>query len=252
MSNVSDGVELLIRAVRPTNAYEETMQRLLQSIRLGMIGPGERLPAERDLAHMLKVSRDTVREALSTLSESGYVVSRRGRYGGTFVVEELPRDSVLSASRAVTTEAHGGGVGIGGAEVEDTTTLRRILEVGAAREAAARDLTADERAALTHALEESTGASLADHRRLDSRLHLAIAEMSGSPSLVPLIANLRTRVNALLDDIPMLAPNLAHSDAQHESIVTAILSGRPESAAEAMLEHIEGSAALLRGFLSEG
>lgn len=237
----ADGIELLVRAVRPTNAYEETMQRLLQSVRLGLIRPGERLPAERELANMLKVSRDTVREALATLADAGYVVSRRGRYGGTFVVDELPLESELPAAASV----------VGAEEVEDTATLRRVLEVGAAREAAGRELSAEERAMLSRTLEECSGANDAQHRRLDSRLHLLIAELSGSPSLVPLVANLRTRVNALLDGIPMLRPNLAHSNAQHEAIVSAILAGRPDSAAEAMLEHVEGSTALLRGFLSD-
>lgn len=236
----SEGVELLIGAVRPINAYEETVRRLLQSIRLGLIPPGDRLPAERELAGMLKVSRDTVRDALATLSDAGYVVSRRGRYGGTFVVEELPSSSALRTE----------GAELGEDEIEDTTVLRRVLEVGAAREAAARDLSAEDRAALMRALEECAAADVSDHRRLDSRLHLLIAELSGSPSLVPLVANLRSRVNALLDDIPVLAPNLVHSHAQHEAIVSAILAGRSESAAEAMREHIEGSAALLRGFLS--
>ena len=240
MTGSVEGIELLIRAARPTNAYEETMQRLLQSVRLGMIGPGERLPAERDLATMLKVSRDTVREALATLAEAGYVVSRRGRYGGTFVVEQIPPDAEFEGVAAAPA------VG----EVEDVTTLRRVLEVGAAREAAGRDLSAEDRAALAHALEECSGAEPADHRRLDSRLHLLIAELSGSTSLVPLVANLRTRVNALLEAIPVLQPNIAHSNDQHEAIVSAILAGRPESAAEAMLEHVEGSSALLRGFLS--
>lgn len=239
MKQPADGVELLIRAVRPTNAYEETMQRLLQSIRLGLIGPGEKLPAERDLAGMLKVSRDTVREALSTLAEAGYVVSRRGRYGGTFVVEDLP----------LATKADPVQPPPGASEVEDTAVLRRVLEVGGAREAAARQLTAEDRAALLLALEECNAAEQDDHRRLDSRLHLLIAELSGSPSLVPLVANLRTRVNALLDSIPMLAPNLSHSNEQHEAIVSAILGGQPEAAAAAMLEHVEGSSALLRGFL---
>lgn len=242
----SEGVELLIGAVRPTNTYEETIRRLLQSIRLGLIPPGDRLPAERDLAAMLKVSRDTVRDALATLSEAGYVVSRRGRYGGTFVVDELPSPSALRTERSEL----GQRVPLGEDEIEDTTVLRRVLEVGAAREAAARDLSAEDRAALMLALEECGAADIADHRRLDSRLHVLIAELSGSPSLVPLAANLRTRVNALLDEIPVLAPNLAHSHAQHEAIVSAILAGRSASAAEAMLEHIEGSAALLRGFLS--
>ncbi|WP_105806304.1 FadR/GntR family transcriptional regulator [Leucobacter massiliensis] len=236
----SEGVELLIGAVRPSNAYEETIRRLLQSIRLGFIPPGERLPAERDLAAMLKVSRDTVREAIATLAEAGYVVSRRGRYGGTFVVAELPSGSALGAERT----------DFGEDEVEDTAVLRRVLEVGAAREAAARELSSEERTALALALEECSAAEESDHRRLDSRLHLLIAELSGSPSLVPLVANLRMRVNALLDAIPVLAPNLTHSHQQHEAIVAAILAGRAESAAEAMLEHIEGSTALLRGFLS--
>ena len=239
MKQPADGVELLIRAVRPTNAYEETMQRLLQSIRLGLIGPGEKLPAERDLAGMLKVSRDTVREALSTLAEAGYVVSRRGRYGGTFVVEDLPVATALPPAQPPPGEN----------EVEDTSVLRRVLEVGAAREAAAREFSAEDRAALLLALEECGAAKQDDHRRLDSRLHLLIAELSGSPSLVPLVANLRTRVNALLDSIPMLAPNISHSNEQHEAIVSAILDGHPDRAAAAMLEHVEGSSALLRGFL---
>ena len=58
------------------------------------------------------------------------------------------------------------------------------------------------------------------------------------------------RVNALLEAIPMLQPNIVHSNDQHEAIVSAILAGRPQSAAEAMLEHVEGSSALLRGFLT--
>src|SRR5688572_29614932 len=81
---------LLLTTARPANAFEETVQRLLQSIRLGLIGPGERLPPERELAGMLQVSRDTLREALASLTDAGWVVSRRGRNGGTFVCDELP------------------------------------------------------------------------------------------------------------------------------------------------------------------
>lgn len=245
----AEGFELLVRSSRPANAYEETMERLLQSVRLGLIAPGERLPAERDLAVMLKVSRDTVREALSTLAEAGYVESRRGRYGGTFVVAELPETRVpvdRAAAGAASGPARSPRELI--AEIEDTAVLRRVLEVGAAREAAARNLTAEERASLSHALDACRDSPDADHRRLDSRLHLIIAELSGSPSLVPAIANLRTRVNALLDEIPMLRPNLSHSDEQHAEIVGAILAGRPDAAAAAMTEHVEGSTALLRGF----
>src|ERR1700745_45266 len=82
--------EALLRPVRPGNAFEDTVGRLLQTIRLGVLQPGESLPPERELAARLGVSRDTVREAIKSLSDAGYLVSRRGRYGGTFLADELP------------------------------------------------------------------------------------------------------------------------------------------------------------------
>ncbi|MCB1273725.1 MAG: FadR family transcriptional regulator [Leucobacter sp.] len=232
-----ESVEFLTRAVRAANPYEQTMQRLLQTVRLGMLGPGERLPAERELATMLGVSRATVREAIATLAEAGYVVTRRGRSGGTFVADRLPRPS--------------GGEPFTERELDDLSTLRRVLEVGGVREAASRTLSVEERAALVHALDECAAADDQAFRRLDSRLHLVFAELSGSPGLVQAVADLRTRVNAALDAIPMLPPNLAHSREQHAAIARAILNGHPDAAAAAMAEHIAGTEALLRGFLED-
>src|SRR5438874_9112974 len=89
-STLASAGDALFRPVRTGNAFEETVERLLQAIRLGVAGPGERLPAERELANRLNISRVTLREAIRALQESGYVESRRGRYGGTFVNETLP------------------------------------------------------------------------------------------------------------------------------------------------------------------
>ena len=227
--------EALFRPVRSGNAFEDTVSRLLQTIRLGIVQPGSALPSERDLATRFSVSRDTVREAISELAAAGYVVSRRGRYGGTFVCEVLPAPSPS--------------IELSAAEIEDVIGLREILEVGAVRAAARRPLTASERDGLWSRLTETAAASSEDYRRLDSRFHLAIAEVAGTPSLVSLVADSRSRINDLLDRIPLLPPNLAHSNQQHEAIVDAILRGDEETAAAAMGEHLEGSAALLRGFL---
>ncbi|SEH85097.1 DNA-binding transcriptional regulator, FadR family [Mycolicibacterium rutilum] len=229
--------EALLRPVRPGNAFEDTVGRLLQTIRLGVLAPGQSLPPERELAARLGVSRDTVREAIKSLSDAGYLVSRRGRYGGTFLADELPR--------------HTGDTGrVTRDEIDDALRLREILEVGAAHMAARRTLTAAERERLWSRLADvRDSAPDDDYRRLDSRLHLAIAEAAGSPSLVPLLAENRMRLNALLDQIPLLPRNIAHSDEQHEAIVLAILAGDADGAAEAMRAHVEGSAALLHGFL---
>jgi GntR family transcriptional repressor for pyruvate dehydrogenase complex len=232
--------DALFRPVRAGNAFEETVGRLLQTVRLGIVAPGHALPSERDLAARFSVSRDTVRDAIRSLSDAGFVVSRRGRYGGTFVVDELPARGGIDGLVAVLPPE---------AELDDVLALREILEVGAARSAAGRSLAATERELLWMRLTETAAASITDYRRLDSRLHLAIGELVGAPSLVPLLADNRTRLNELLDRIPLLEPNIEHSNLQHEAIVIAILTGDPERAASAMHEHLEGSAALLRGFL---
>lgn len=221
---------------RLTNPFEDTVGRLLATIRLGVLAPGDCLPPEREIAARLGVSRDTVREAIKSLSDAGYLVSRRGRYGGTFLADELPASS-------------GQRGGLTREEIDDALRLREILEVGAARMAAGRTLTSAERTGLCARLAEVRRAGHEDYRRLDSRLHLAIAEAAGVPSLVGLVAENRMRMNALLDRIPLLARNIGHSDDQHEAVVSAILAGDPDAAAVAMARHVGGSAALLHGFL---
>ncbi|MGZ3143861.1 FadR/GntR family transcriptional regulator [Lentzea chajnantorensis] len=225
--------EALFRPVRAGNAFEETVERLMQSIRLGVVAPGERLPSERELATRLGVSRVTVREAIRSLQENNYVESRRGRYGGTFVTEEVPES------------APGKELG----DLHDALTLRKVLETGAAEAAAGRSLGPAERRGLRSRLAEASTAALAEYRRKDSRLHLAIAEATGSASLTAAVADSRMRVNELLDTIPLLEPNLAHSNAQHERIIASILDGDPAAARREMAEHLDGTASLLRGFL---
>jgi len=135
------------------------------------------------------------------------------------------------------------------ADVRDILVLREVLEVGAASHAAAHDLSASDREKLWATFNDTKSATPQDYRRLDSRLHLLIAELSGSPSLLTQVAACRMRINELLDDIPLLPPNIAHSTQQHERIVLAILTGDQQRSADEMSAHLAGSAALLRGFL---
>ncbi|MEO0023679.1 MAG: hypothetical protein RL196_120 [Actinomycetota bacterium] len=237
---------LLLTKIRGGNAYEETVERILQTIRLGLMHPGEQLPPERELALMLDVSRDTVRDATSSLAEAGYLVIRRGRYGGTFIADEVPtgavrigRDGELIKRAQLSAE-----------EIRDTLMFRVVLESGAAYEAASTELNREARDNLWQAYLDTKNSSIEDYRRLDSRFHLLIGELSRSSSLVNQVAQSRMKVNELLDEIPLLQPNITHSNQQHEEIVMAILTGQAEKASAAMRAHLEGSASLLRGFLA--
>ncbi|MFI6828058.1 MULTISPECIES: FadR/GntR family transcriptional regulator [unclassified Kribbella] len=238
---VAQADDAVFRPVRTGNPFEETVERLLQAIKLGVVVPGDRLPSERDLAARLNVSRVTLREAIHALTEAGYVESRRGRYGGTFVNTQLPKPRRTPAKRLARELGDG---------LEDALVLRSALETGAAEASASRALSDAEQEHLRRCLAETSAARLSDYRRFDSRLHLAIAEVSGSPSLTSATADVRMRLNELLDAIPLLERNLRHSNEQHEAIVEAILAGDAPAARQAMQEHLSGTATLLRAFLA--
>lgn len=226
----------LIRPVRHGNAFEETIERLLQNIKLGLFGVGDKLPAERELSELLGVSRATLRDALAELQKAGYVEVRRGRSGGTYVSERR-----LAGS--------GGPADLDPAEVNDVLTFRAVLEPAAASLAAQAALSPRQRRHLLDALADVAAAPAGLYRPKDARFHVAIAEVTGSPSLVAAVADARARISDLLDRIPFLEPNIEHSNRQHQEIVDAILRGDAEGAYQATLDHLQGTASLLHGFL---
>ena len=247
---MTEGIRLasLLRPVRAGNAFEETVERLLTAIRLGVVGPGERFPAEREFATQLGISRITLREALHELQLAGYVESRRGRRGGTFVTAE-PAAPSHGEARRIAREQSG--------SLTDALTFRMAIETGAAEALARlvrgrkpRAVAEQVRGVLSARLADLDGASPGDYRRLDTLFHLAIAELAGSSLLAAAAADARIRLNDFLNAIPILQHNIDHTAAQHAAIAAAILAGDPEAARRAVTEHLDGTAALLRGFLA--
>jgi DNA-binding FadR family transcriptional regulator len=239
------GIELsgVLLPVRAGNAFEETVERLLSVIKLGMVAPGERFPAERDLAARLGVSRLTLREAIRELHGAGYVSSRRGRFGGTFVTYTPPAPDRAELRRLALED---------GDKLADALTFRLAVESGAA-EALACQLAAEPdqaaRDTLLSRVADVNGASPEDYRRLDTLFHLSIAELAGSSLLAAACADARLRLNDFLSAIPVLKRNIDHTAGQHQEIVQAILAGDAAGARAAVAEHLEGTGALLRGFL---
>jgi DNA-binding FadR family transcriptional regulator len=170
------------------------------------------------------------------------VESRRGRLGGTFV-RYVPADAAVPSADALE-RARSRAAGL-----EDVLTLRRVLETGAVELAAARALSAAEAVLLRERLADCAAGDAGGYRQRDSRLHLALAELSGSPSLAAAVADVRVRLNDLLDAIPLLPRNIRHSEQQHTAVVEAVLAGDADRARREMADHVEGTAALLRGFL---
>lgn len=230
----------VLRPVRAGNAFEETVERLLQAIKLEVVT--EKLPPERELAAHLGISRVTLREAIRALQQAGYLDVRRGRYGGAFVTYTPPRPDQGGLRRAV--------VDMGTDDLADALTFQMAVELGAAQTLAGTELDRPRRDELRRRLREVNSAGPGDYRRLDTAFHLAIAELTGSPLLTAACADAWLRVSGLLNAIPLLQHNIRHAAVQHEEIVTAILAGDSGAASRAVAGHLEGTATLLRGFLA--
>lgn len=221
--------------VRPATAFEETVERLGTAIRIGLLKPGSRLPPERNLADQLGISRSTLREALTTLVQSGHLISTRGRSGGTFVAERPPL-----------AEKDGKPLG---EEAWAVLDYRVAIETGAT-------ILAVERAEPEHIEKLSElvrsmadARRFEDYRRGDIRFHIGIAEAAQSPQLVRAMTEVQGGMSDLIALIPHPEQVLTHSNAQHERLVTLLRRGEAAAAVKLMREHIRGTEHILGGLI---
>jgi DNA-binding FadR family transcriptional regulator len=234
--------EAVLRPVRGHHAFEACVEQLATAIRLGVYPRGSTLPSERELAERLHVSRATLREAMAALRQAGLVETRRGRGGGTVVVLKPGTPSGRAAARISESRRR---------DWLDALDFRRIVEPGAAALAAARGLDDVRRAQLEQAHAEVASARKpAEHRQADSRFHLTVASLTGSPRTVEAVTSVQATLHEMLLAIPVLEANIAHSDRQHERLVQAIVAGDADRARRAMAEHCDDTAALLRGLVA--
>ncbi|MDX6325761.1 MAG: hypothetical protein QOK15_2115 [Nocardioidaceae bacterium] len=234
---------VVLRPVRGHHAFEGCVEQLATAIRLGVHPHGSSLPSERELADRMGVSRATLREAIAALREAGMVRTRRGRGGGTVVSYEPPAPAY---------DATDGLVGRRD-QLLDCLVFRRVVEPGGCWTAAGRDLTAAQRLLLTTALHEVDRAVEAGdpvaHRQADSRLHLALASVTESARTIAAVTEIQGSLHDMLQAIPVLQVNIEHSNAQHRTIVSAVLDGDRARARRCMEQHCDDTAALLRGLL---
>ncbi|MCE3555309.1 FadR family transcriptional regulator [Pseudonocardia sp. RS11V-5] len=221
--------------VQRVPTYELVIERIEEQLVSGALGPGDRLPPERELASMLGASRQAVREALRVLQAQGVVRSQQGtgNDSGTVIVPAPAK----ALSRLL--KVH---LAVSSFPAEDLTGARVMLERTSAASAAERHSPAD-----LARLREALSAMEADLPRvefspLDTAFHVAIAESGGNRLVSELTAAIRESLRgALLDgmraeeDWPGLRTVLRR---EHRGIVDAIAAGDGPLAAERMEAHI--------------
>ena len=239
-SGRSSALDAVFQPVQPPTTFEETVERLGTAIRLGVLAPGTRLPAERDLAEQLGISRSTLRQALTTLVQSGHLIARRGRAGGTFVAHEPPiaQDT--------------GGPPLG-EEARAVLDYRVIVEIGATLLAAER-ATEEDLDRLDRFIEEMSvaeGARFDVYRRADVRFHIGLAEASHSAKVVAAMTDVQGQMSDLIQRIAHPDEVLTRSNAQHKQLLLLLRSGETASAVGLMREHCAGTEHILAGLMPD-
>jgi len=231
--------DAVFAAVRSHTAFEETVDRLGTAIKLGLLAPGSRLPAERELCARMGIARSTLRQALTALGQSGHVYATRGRGGGTFVSDPPPPADPPSPEML--------------ARWRETCDERLAVELGVALLAAQRaereDLDALDEAA---AALELTLEDFAAYRQADIRLHVGLAEATHSASLVRAMTEAQGAMTDLIAHIAHPPQVLTSSNAQHRRILAAVREGDEVRAVREMAEHLQGTEHILAGLLPEG
>ena len=222
--------DVALAPLQAEGAVEQIVRRLGEAIGAGVLAPGERLPTELELAAQLGVAPMTLRQALQILRDAGFVETRRGRTGGSFVRDDPPAALVLDGEPPTRSA------------LRELTDWRRAISGEAAALAADRASAADRRAVdeAAAAAEQAVG-EFAAFRLADARFHIPIAEAARSRRLIAAETQIQVEIAEMLRIVP--GPRLARavSQAGHEPIVAAMLAGEASAARTAMERHVEGT-----------
>lgn len=228
--------DTIFAPVQSQTAFEETLERLGNAIKLGLLEPGARLPAERELCRQLGISRSTLRQALTALVQSGHLHATRGRSGGTFVAESPPPAAAPSAALL--------------RSWRDACDQRLAVELAVAVLAAERA----EPEALAPLDElvtvmDATLETFSDFRQADVRWHIGLAEAAGSQRLVAAMTEAQGQMTDLISYIAHPPELLAWTNQQHARMLAAVRRSEGDRAMRIMAEHLKGTEHVLAGLL---
>lgn len=232
----SPAVAAVFEPVQTATTLEETVERLGTAIRLGLLGPGDRLPPERELADQLGIARSTLRQALMSLTESGHLVAQRGRGGGTFVSAAPP---LAERSRVELSDGHW----------RELLDYRIAVEIGAAVLAAERARPEDLEPLRAQVEAMRAEPDFSVYRRSDVFFHLGIAEASRSARLVAAMTEVQGKMSELIAHIAHPLPVLARSNEQHAALVAALERRDGWAAVHVVREHLKGTEQVLAGLM---
>jgi GntR family transcriptional repressor for pyruvate dehydrogenase complex len=217
--------------LRRKTLTSQVIDYILNLIKSGQVGPGDRLPTETELTARLGVSRTCVREAMKSLESLGLVHIKQ-RVGAT-VLEPSPANLLNAEQFSMTIQNQ---------QTDSLLEFRKIMEVGLASLAAEKADEAD-LAAMKLAL-ENYRRELAENRvdcHTDMSFHAALAAASKNPIAVTVWQMISARLSDVLTRAAVLPHVCEETLHDHLLIYRAVRSRNPRRARQAMRAHLENA-----------
>ena len=217
------------QSIGSKRSFELVIREMQKAITRGDLKPGQKLPAEPELASQFGVSRSALREALKALELSGYLEVRRGYGGGTFVFapesEEFTSIAPPPISSLEVTSRH-------------LLQVRLVIEPQAARLAVKAPF--EEILSLHEAIRhmETFDDRPAHVLAAAANFHIGLAKASGNPVFVSVLEGLRPVMYRAMSKLVTDSEWREGCRLQHETIVKEIEKGDADGAESAMRTHL--------------
>jgi GntR family transcriptional repressor for pyruvate dehydrogenase complex len=215
--------------VRKNKVYEEVAQQIERLI-LKKMRPGDKLPSERELAELLKVSRGSIRDAIRGLELRGLVEPRQGT--GTIVRETAgveiitnPFENPLKRRREMVTEL-----------LDFRKMLEPPIAARAATHASTDEISEMEEILQRQAEKQSQGDSAVAE---DAEFHYSIALASGNGVVLKVLDIIMDLLRDTRERSLQVEGRPQKSLAGHRRILAAIKRHDADGAKSAMRRHIE-------------
>jgi GntR family transcriptional repressor for pyruvate dehydrogenase complex len=232
-----------IEPIRREPISTEIARRLVDYLLSGEIGPGERMPSERQLAQAFGVGRSAMREAIKSLSLLGLVEVRHG--DGTYL---------RKADSSLLPQVIEWGLLLGEPRTRDLVEARQKIEEVIAALAAERR-TADDVASLRLLLARmgaavAPGVDTAVFVEADVDFHLCLSEAARNTALRDVLGGVQALLRVWIGRV-IAAGNRDVSFREHVPIVDAVERGDPAEARAAMESHMKAAAARLERAIAD-
>ena len=221
----------LFSPIKSSKLSDEVYKQIVSLISSGKLNPGDKIPSERELAADLRISRQSIREALNRAAVMGLIEVRQGE--GSFILSSVKKSLKPPLTLIIEKEA---------SRIFDFLEIRKLVE-GWCAEKAAIEATEEDLENMAGILDEMKKVASKDKQweELDLDLHLSFAKATHNVIAVHIMEALKSNFKPFFRFTKSM-PSSEKVDIlwqHHYEIFKAIKQRDPETSKKKVIDHLD-------------